>query len=310
MHSIRNALPSCVRFGNHKAEPILLPSSADGNQEREVPESQAGCYQTRQRLECDQQHKAHEPEKATGRPGALGLVRRVDAFPTHRSGAGYWRRSLRLTAIILCLISGQHVAAQEIGRLYAPRPPAGYAFVRVVAGDAALPSRIKLDAAAVPIDGNSVASPYRAVRADQAITITVDGSVLPERILPAGDKFSTVVVAREGAGWTSYLIDEGQGTSNDLKAQLRFFNLVATCDATLKVANGPIVFDTTAFKSVRSRAINPVQARLEASCGGRSASYELPQLRSGDHVSLFLRETVGGLGLSGQFDETEPYREQ
>ena len=56
--------------------------------------------------------------------------------------------------------------------------------------------------------------------------------------------------------------------------------------------------------------INPVQARLEATCNGASAALTLPQLRSGDHFSLFLVEIAGKPALVGQFDETEPYRDQ
>ena len=104
--------------------------------------------------------------------------------------------------------------------------------------------------------------------------------------------------------------DEGQGSANDLKAQLRFFNLIPGCEASLKVADGPSVFDAATFGSVKSRAINPVQARLEASCNGRSAPSRLPQLRAGDHYSLFFREVAGKPTLTGQFDETEPYRDR
>lgn len=119
------------------------------------------------------------------------------------------------------------------------------------------------------------------------------------------------MVAREGANWTSRAIDEGQGSNaSDLKAQLRFFNLMPGCEATLRIAEGPTVFDAVAFTAVKSRAINPVEAQLEVTCGGSNASLKLPQLRAGDHYSLFLTQTGGKGVLSGQFDETEPYRER
>jgi len=62
--------------------------------------------------------------------------------------------------------------------------------------------------------------------------------------------------------------------------------------------------------TVKSRAINPVEAQLEATCGGSHVSLKLPPLRSGDHYSLFLTQTGGKSALSGQFDETEPYRDR
>ena len=130
-------------------------------------------------------------------------------------------------------------------------------------------------------------------------------------MIPLADQFSTIVVEREATGWKSYVIEEGHGNLNDLKAQLRFFNLAVGCQASLKVANGPVIFEATEVRSVRSRAINPVQAQLEASCNGQSILLALPQLRAGDHFSIFLRGTAGEqLRLSGQHDETEPFRDR
>jgi hypothetical protein len=36
----------------------------------------------------------------------------------------------------------------------------------------------------------------------------------------------------------------------------------------------------------------------------------LPQLRAGDYYSIFLRKDAERLRLTGQLDETEPYRER
>jgi alginate O-acetyltransferase complex protein AlgF len=202
-------------------------------------------------------------------------------------------------------------AAQEIGKLYATRPPPGYAFIRVaVGGDLKASAKLRIDAVELSVGENEVASRYRAVRADKPVKLSIDGATVAEGITPLPDKFYTLVVSRSGAGWNSFAIDEGQDSANDLKAQLRFFNLIAGCEASLKVAEGPSIFDAATFGSVKSRAINPVQAQLEASCNGHSAPSRLPQLRAGDHYSLFFREVGGEPALSGQFDETEPYRER
>ena len=171
-------------------------------------------------------------------------------------------------------------------------------------------AKLQINAADLPVGESEVASRYRAVRADSPIKLSIGGAAIGESITALPDKFYTVVIAHGSAGWSSYAIDEGQGVSNDLKAQLRFFNLMPDCEAALKIAEGPVVFDATAFRSVKSRAINPVQAQLEGTCGGRSASFNLPQLRSGDHYSLFFREVGGKPALTGQFDETEPYRDR
>jgi alginate O-acetyltransferase complex protein AlgF len=119
------------------------------------------------------------------------------------------------------------------------------------------------------------------------------------------------MVTREGTNWKTHAIDEGQGgNASDLKAQLRFFNLMPGCEAMLRIAEGPTVFDAVAFTTVKSRAINPVEAQLEASCGGSNVSLKLPQLRAGDHYSLFLTQAGGKSALTGQSDETEPYRDR
>lgn len=219
------------------------------------------------------------------------------------------QRNIRNATTILCCVVAQQTTAQEIGKLYAPRPPAGYAFVRVALANAAKKAaNVQIDSSEAPIGDTAVASRYRAMKADKPVRISVGDAVIEEKIVPLADQFSTIVIARNGSSWTSYVIDEGQGSSSDLKAQLRFFNLVPGCEASLKVADGPVIFEPTPTKSVRSRAINPVQARLEASCNGRGAAFTLPQLHAGDHFSIFLTEGAeAAIGLSGQFDETEPY---
>jgi hypothetical protein len=202
-------------------------------------------------------------------------------------------------------------AAQEIGRLYAARPPQGYAFVRIATADvAARVDLVRNGQGATEIGGATTATRYRAVPGDKALTIAIDGAMLDLAAMPRPDEFSTVVIHRDATGWRASVISEGQANLDDLKAQLRFFNLAGGCDATLKVAGGPQIFAATAPATVRARAVNPVRADVEAGCGDRTATLALPQLRPGDHFSMFLRAVPGaGLALSGQFDETEPFRE-
>ncbi|MBK5653301.1 MAG: alginate O-acetyltransferase AlgF, partial [Rhizobium sp.] len=211
-------------------------------------------------------------------------------------------------ACVAIALTASAAAAQEIGRLYATRPPPGSAFLRIV--NAEPTAAAKLNGSDLPIDKNAVASRYRVVRANEPIRLTVDGVATEVAAKPQADQFYTIAIARDGKTWSSTAIDEGQGSANDLKAQLRFFNLSGTCDASLRIADGPVVFQATAFGHFNSRTINPVQARLEATCNGASAALTLPQLRSGDHFSLFLVEIAGKPALVGQFDETEPYRDQ
>ena len=218
----------------------------------------------------------------------------------------------RLLGIAMCWLAIIPAPAQEIGKLYATRPPPGSAFIRIASiGDIKLGPKLHINTRDLPIAGSDVASRYRAVRADAPIKLSIDGAAIGENITFLADRFYTVAIMREGANWTSHAIDEGPGgNASDLKAQLRFFNLVPGCEATLRIAEGPTVFDAVAFTTVKSRAINPVEAQLEATCGGSNVSLKLPPLRSGDHYSLFLTQAGGRSALSGQFDETEPYRDR
>jgi hypothetical protein len=239
----------------------------------------------------------------------LACIPHLDLNVSLGKAAGRLEQGILTTAIILCCILGrQQATAQEIGKLYAPRPPAGYAFVRVALADPAMSAKIQIDSSEAPIGNTAVATRYRVVKADKPVRISVGDRMIEQEIIPLAERFSTVVVTQHGASWTGYMIDEGQSGSSDLKAQLRFFNLAARCEASLKVAGGPVIFEATPTNGVRARSINPVQAQLIASCNGQNSAFTLPQLHSGDHYSLFFTEGAAQApGLSGQFDETEPY---
>ena len=140
----------------------------------------------------------------------------------------------RLLGIAMCWLAIGPAPAQEIGKLYATRPPPGSAFIRAASiGDIKAGTKLHINARDLPIAGSDVASRYRAVRADAPIKLSIDGAAIGENITFLADRFYTVAIMREGANWTSHAIDEGQGgNASDLKAQLRFFNLVPGCEAT------------------------------------------------------------------------------
>lgn len=245
-----------------------------------------------------------------------GVIRLLHRTHNHTANVSGMRpipnlRRFQLAVQALCCVFAQQAHAQDIGKLYAARPPEGYAFVRVAfANSSKHTGSVQIASTTTHVDDTSIASRYRAVRADRPVNISVAGFVVDGKITPLADQFSTVVVERDGTGWRSYAIEEGQSNLNDLKAQLRFFNLASGCQASLRIANGPVIFDATAIRNVRSRSINPVKAQLEASCDGHSTLFALPQLRAGDRFSIFLRGQAGDqLNLSGQHDETEPFKD-
>lgn len=199
---------------------------------------------------------------------------------------------------------------QEIGRLYATRPPPGYAFIRIATLSGGDVPRVKVNSTELPINEATGASAYRAVPGNQPLNLSVNGSAISKDVVPGAETYLTLVISKTDTAWTVQSIDEGQGSGDGLKAKLRFLNLVPGCAATLKIADGPTIFQQSSFASVQSRTINPVAAKLEGSCGETSAPLTLPQLRAGDSYSLFLRKDSERLRLIGQLDETEPYRER
>lgn len=219
------------------------------------------------------------------------------------------RRATRFWAALL-LLGLSPVSAQEIGKLYASRPPAGFAFIRIVtSGDVKAATKLEVNGVGLAVAEADTASRYRALPTDKPVRISIGGTAIPEGVKLAPNRFYTVLISREGGNWARYPIDESLQDANDLKAHLRFFNLMSNCEATLKIIDGPIIFDAAAVRSMKSRVVNPVETTLEATCGSGHTSFKLHQLRSGDHYSVFLREVGDGrTGLTGQFDETEPFQ--
>lgn len=193
-------------------------------------------------------------------------------------------------------------AAQEIARLYAAQAPAGSAYVRVV-NPAEQALRIDFGGQQESLDGQRrPASDYRIIDAATPMAIKADGKALAALNVKAGS-FNTIVVA----GGQALLINDSTGERNDLKAELRLYNLVSGCAARLALAQGATVFDHLAYQASTRRYINPVKASLVAGCanGATAAPTVLPPIKPGDHVSLFLTGAGQRLRLWAQVDATD-----
>lgn len=232
--------------------------------------------------------------------------------PSLSSRARSRHRLSSVAAMLICLSFAMAPLSQgqEIGRLYATKPPPGHAFIRIATVSDGAPPRVQVNSAELRIGATTGVSSYRAVPGQQTLNLMVDGVRASPDIVPGVETYLTLALTKTNASWTVQSIDEGLGSRDGLKARLRFFNLAPGCTATLKIADGPTIFQQAAFRSVQTRSINPVTARLEGSCGEAPAVLTLPQLRAGDSYSLFLRENSDQLRLTGQLDETEPYRER
>ncbi|MGR7995011.1 alginate O-acetyltransferase AlgF [Xanthobacter sp. ZOL 2024] len=223
------------------------------------------------------------------------------------------RRARRVRALVLAALATAAVAgpnatsAQELTRLYAPKPPAGSAYVRVVdLTRSGSPISFSSDARAVQPGSGEAASIYRIVKGGAPLTLNLAGKPVNGPVTPPADAFSTLVITPDES---LILIPDSTEGRNDLKAQLRFYNLVPDCIGAVTVVDGPKVFEGVATHDTRQRSINPIEATLEASCGAtKTEALKLPPLKAGDHYSLFLVPTGGAPVLAGQRDETEPYR--
>lgn len=216
--------------------------------------------------------------------------------------------ALSLSAVFIAMDSPAH-AEGKFAQLYAARPPAGSSFVRVVNPDG-VPLTVKVaDGPAQTLSGDKLASTYAIVKGNATFTVSLDGKAVA-KLKVAPDSFDTLVPRREGGKIAFAVIDDGGGSQDALKAELRFYNLARGCEGgRLAVAPaGPMLFSNVAERAAVARPINPVSAKLTAACAvAVSGALTLPALQPGDHYSLFLTGTAEQPILRGQVSATDAY---
>lgn len=214
----------------------------------------------------------------------------------------------QMNSLALCAALLLPAVAQAEGvfaQLYAPRPPAGLAFVRLLNPSTHTLS-VQIDKSSrQSIGAGNVASTYAIVTGDKPFGVSIDGKPAGEWQVAPGS-FNTLVP--QGA---SYSVQADlTGSENALKAELRFYNLASDCtQGQLVVAgNGPTLFADVPGQSNVARAINPVSATLSAGCGAALAeAWALPPLKAGDHYSLFLTGSATQPVLRGELSKTDVY---
>lgn len=210
---------------------------------------------------------------------------------------------LALCAALLLPAGAQ--AEGVFAQLYAPRPPAGLAFVRLI-NPSTETLTVQIDKSTrQSVGADSMASTYAIVTGDKPFSVSINGKPAGQWTVAPGS-FSTLVP--EGG---SYSVQADlTGSENALKAELRFYNLASDCaQGRLVVANnGPTLFADVPGQSNVARAINPVTATLSAGCGTALAkAWELPTLKAGDHYSLFLTGSADKPVLRGELSKTDAY---
>ncbi|HFK2883399.1 alginate O-acetyltransferase AlgF [Stenotrophomonas maltophilia] len=219
-------------------------------------------------------------------------------------------KSLIAAALVLapCASFAQQAAPEgRLAQLYAARPPAGSAFVRVLNPGANAVKAGVANGADQNVGPAARATRYAIVEGGKPFTVRVAGKPRTQPAVAAGS-FTTLVLDGAAPSKPVAVLEDGGGSSDALKAEIRFYNLAAGCaQGRLAMADkGAAVFPAVAAGRSAARAINPVKARLVASCGAKdSTALELPALQPGDHYSLFLTGTASAPVLQGQLSGTD-----
>ncbi len=199
--------------------------------------------------------------------------------------------------------------AQELGKLYAARPPEGSAFARIVSG-LDTPAIIKLgslDTVTLDRDGNH-ATDFRVLKGGQRNKLEVNGAVIADTLDILPNSFVTILLSEADRQIKAKVITDSTRGHDDLKAELRAYNLIHNCNGQIAIAGGPAVFNDLVTGETMQRAINPVSADLEGKCISNdsvgSSALKLPQLKAGDRYSLFLIGSLDQPVLKGQIDQT------
>jgi hypothetical protein len=198
------------------------------------------------------------------------------------------------------MLATRSASAQQA--LYDPLPPKGSAYVRFF-NALSQPVTVRPEfsqALSLGTAGAQRIGPYTVVENVEGRSVTVpmqvgDGQSSVTLGLHSGS-FNTVLWLPGGAGPHGVVLqDESQ--FNQLRSKLTFYNATTDCPAaSLTITpDGPAVFQNVPVAEARMRAVNPVEASLRASCGGKSTRpFDLKGLREGGRSSIWLIMTNDG----------------
>ena len=189
--------------------------------------------------------------------------------------------------------------------LYKAQVPENSSYVRVVnSGTPAASVAIGSTAAVTLAPAGALVTTYHLIPGGRSLTITINGKATPVTVPP--NKYLTIVYRSTPDGPKLTTITDNPGEDIGVLAELRFYNFVPGCAASLAVENGPAVFDGVAVDQSRSRTINPVAATLVPKCGSTAgAPLKLPLLKAQARYSIFLIGTEARPIAVGNADATE-----
>ncbi len=206
-----------------------------------------------------------------------------------------------LAGLALTLLGAPGALAQQA--LYDPLPPKGSAYLRFFN---ALGQTVTVRPDFAPPQTLDIASPrrigpYTVVENVAGRTVTVplqagDGQQASVTVTLAPGSYNTLLWL-PGAGGIRGVVVQDESQFNQLHAKLTFYNATADCPAaSLAVApDGPAVFQNVPAAAGRMRAVNPVEAKVVARCGGRQTPpFGLTGLAAGGRSSIWLIMTPQG----------------
>lgn len=214
----------------------------------------------------------------------------------------------RFIAIVSVFASASaYSQAPALGNLYPSAPPEGSSFVRVVNpfSESLKLSMVGSDVPIIISATGNIASNFKVVNPSRSYSIMINGKPVLDlpKIVP--NSWVTLVLKRnaEGFGVTS-IVDLTQGR-NALKVDLRVYNLVHGCLATVMANQKIKVFDEVAEGATQRRSINPVAANFSTKCSKESDPLSVSQWIAGSSYSLFITGDGDKPMLAGKADAVD-----
>lgn len=218
--------------------------------------------------------------------------------------------SARLPTVVAVVVAAVAVmtgfsgAVSAQNQVYDPLPPPGSAYVRFVnAADGAL--TVKPDFAGVQQLGADAAqrvSPFLPIEKVAGRVLSLDvqaGTRMVKASLKAdAGSYVTVVIESDPAKGLVVVPVVDNTEFNQSRARLSFYNATSCAAASLTIdPDGPVVFPDVAAGTAKARSVNPVTAKIHATCDGKPvASIALEGMEAGAMYSVWLM----GAGVSPQ----------
>lgn len=220
------------------------------------------------------------------------------------SDARHWARIPNRFLGSLLFLTGFGGAATAQNQVYDPLPPAGSAYVRFVnAADSAI--TVKPDFVGVQLLGTAASqrvSPFMPIEkvAGRALSLEVQAGPRSVRASLKADagSYVTVLIRFDPANGLVVVPVVDNTEFNQSRARLSFYSATSCAAASLTIdPDGPVVFPNVAAGTAKARSVNPVTAKIHASCEGKPVpSIGLEGMEAGAMYSVWLM----GAGVSPQ----------